>query len=384
MGATPEQVVAAQRDPEALARLCEENAGLVHDAVHRFLRAVGNSERTNGGLEREDLEQVAWVGFLVAVKRYDPTRGTAFSTYAVPTMAGYLNLAHRGNQPGGVHLPRTHFEAGARVDAWSLDAPVHGIEDGEPLSLGETLAGDPDPAEGWADAADAQTAMAALRPRTRAVARATLIEDMTQEEAAALIGVTQAQVSRLARSARRALRRLLAPKSAVAEKAPRSRLAPPRGSAPRLAAEARWMLEHRATLAAMAAHFGISPKTAWRDMSEYLPQADPEMHRQVAALLAVNAAEKSRRGGAVGARKQTPADVLLAEATWALRNRASIRQMAAHFGASEMTIWRHMTLRLPSVNAALAADVSSLFAANQRKAREHGTALLLARQGAGA
>jgi RNA polymerase sigma-B factor len=82
----------ASSDRSSTARAhASRDAGAREELVRRYLplsrrlasRYVGNSER-------EDLEQVAALGLLKAVDRYDPERGIAFSSFAVPTILGEL------------------------------------------------------------------------------------------------------------------------------------------------------------------------------------------------------------------------------------------------------------------------------------------------------
>lgn len=58
----------------------------------------------------EELEQVAALGLVQAAQRFDPTRGTAFSTFAVPTIAGELRRYFRSSR-WAVHVPRRLQEA---------------------------------------------------------------------------------------------------------------------------------------------------------------------------------------------------------------------------------------------------------------------------------
>ena len=58
----------------------------------------------------EDLEQVAAVGLLQAARRFDPSRGTAFSTFAIPTVLGELRRYFRSTR-WSAHVPRRLQEA---------------------------------------------------------------------------------------------------------------------------------------------------------------------------------------------------------------------------------------------------------------------------------
>src|SRR5439155_1098758 len=53
----------------------------------------------------EDLEQVATLGLLKALRSYDPSRGTSFASYAIPTMNGELRRHYR-DTGWAVHVPR--------------------------------------------------------------------------------------------------------------------------------------------------------------------------------------------------------------------------------------------------------------------------------------
>ena len=69
-------------DKEAREILIEENMGLIHHVVKRFL---------GRGVEAEDLFQIGAIGLVKAVDRFDLSFGVRFSTYAVPMIAERSN-----------------------------------------------------------------------------------------------------------------------------------------------------------------------------------------------------------------------------------------------------------------------------------------------------
>jgi RNA polymerase sigma-B factor len=190
----------------------------------------------------DDLFQVASVGLLKALERYDPERGTAFATYALPTMTGELRRYFR-DQTWAVRPPRdlmeralqlqralpdlerrlgrrpTAEEVAARTGlseleireahealraraAVSFSAPATDTED---LAHEERLGHDD---EGYRDVEQRATVAAlwkVLTAREREVLRLRFHEGMTQVEIGRRIGVSQMQVSRILR---RSLERL--------------------------------------------------------------------------------------------------------------------------------------------------------------------------------
>lgn len=86
---------------------------------------------TSAGLE--DLEQVACVGLVKAIRRFDPDRGCAFSTFAVPTVLGELRHYCR-DTAWSAHVPRPVQE---RVRAVRAAADAHAAHDGRPPSAAE-------------------------------------------------------------------------------------------------------------------------------------------------------------------------------------------------------------------------------------------------------
>src|SRR5215217_6339937 len=86
-------------------------------AVERFLPLAHSlARRYRGGTEPlEDLEQVACLALVRAVDGFDPSRGTAFTSYAVPSIAGAIKRHFRDNG-WSVRVPRDLQELALRVE----------------------------------------------------------------------------------------------------------------------------------------------------------------------------------------------------------------------------------------------------------------------------
>lgn len=97
---------AREGDKAAKERFAESNFGLVHSIAHRF---VGR------GTSYDDLFQIGCIGLIKAIERYDPSFGTAFSTYAVPLIMGEIRKFFR--EDGAVKVGRTMREQAAKLAA---------------------------------------------------------------------------------------------------------------------------------------------------------------------------------------------------------------------------------------------------------------------------
>jgi RNA polymerase sigma-B factor len=193
----------------------------------------------------EDLVQVAALGLVKAVDRYDPARGTAFSSFAVPTITGELRRYFR-DHTWAIHVPRELQERTlevqrARERLWSklgrsptvgelaqtigtheetvlealqvasayrtgsLDQPRRGDED-EPETVGSGIGGDDDGYFLAEQRARLEPLTRILTEREREVLRLRFAEDLTQAEIGDRIGVSQMQVSRIIRVSLKRLR----------------------------------------------------------------------------------------------------------------------------------------------------------------------------------
>lgn len=212
------------------------------ELVQRFLPLARKlARRYNGAREPfDDLLQVASLGLVKAVDRYDLERGTAFSSFAVPTILGELKRYFR-DLGWAVHVPRGAQELAVKVEdaqqklsararhaptahelaqyleldladvldaletarahhASSLDAP-HDDGDGESGSVVDSFGAD-DPELRLADErVTVGTAARQLSQRERSVLELRFVDDLTQTQIAEQIGVSQMQVSRILRRA---------------------------------------------------------------------------------------------------------------------------------------------------------------------------------------
>ena len=114
--AKPDEVRAGEAR-ELFERLRAGDTSVREPLTERFLplarQLARRYQRANEPLD--DLIQVASVGLVKAVDRFDPERGVAFSSYAVPTILGELKRYFR-DAGWAVHVPRGAQEQAMRVD----------------------------------------------------------------------------------------------------------------------------------------------------------------------------------------------------------------------------------------------------------------------------
>ena len=123
-------------DAALLERYAASRDALLRDClVRRYLplsRLVAGRFQSHR-VPIDDLNQVAAIGLLKALDRYDPARGVAFSTYAVPTIAGELKR-HLRDHAWSVRPPRGLLELALRIGAAQADLTR---ELGRPPAIGE-------------------------------------------------------------------------------------------------------------------------------------------------------------------------------------------------------------------------------------------------------
>jgi RNA polymerase sigma-B factor len=245
-------------DRRLFARLCDERDPVDRDAVvERFLPLARQlaARYQRAGEPFDDVFQVACFGLVKAVDRFEPDRGVAFSSYAVPTITGEIKR-HFRDKAWAVRVPRDLQELALRVErvtgdrtrdlgrrptveevaaamgiaveevlealnaaaayrATSLDTPLTGGDEEAGSSLGDVV-GVID--QGFLRAeqrAELGAMMRSLTRTERAVVRLRFEHDLTQAEIGARLGISQMQVSRV-------LRRSITKLRTVADVAPDS------------------------------------------------------------------------------------------------------------------------------------------------------------------
>jgi RNA polymerase sigma-B factor len=226
-------------DPRARERLVQ-----LHENLARFLA----SKFANRGEPLEDLVQVAMIGLIHAVDRYDPARGTRFSTYAAPTIVGEIKR-HFRDRAWNMKVPRSLQELNHQVIranhvlgsqlgrppnvseiaaylGYTEEQTLDAIELGnayETLSLDTGGSGEGEEAQPLSEQIGAEdfdfsriefhdqirSAMRKLGQRERLIIYLRFFKDLSQTEVARRLSISQMHVSRLQQRALRQLRRLL-------------------------------------------------------------------------------------------------------------------------------------------------------------------------------
>ena len=234
MSRTEELIRLAQHgDRTASEQLINENSGLIWSVARRFI---------GRGAETDDLYQLGCLGFLKAIEGFDPEFGTQFSTYAVPKISGEIRRFLRDD--GTLKVSRSLKEQSASIKSarskltvllgreptieeiskelampiedvsQALDAvcapvslydPVYS-DGGDPLTVMDQVRDTKNTDERWMEHITLQSAFENLGPREKQILSLRFYDGKTQMEVAGFLGISQAQVSRLEKSAIGAMR----------------------------------------------------------------------------------------------------------------------------------------------------------------------------------
>lgn len=225
-------------DAAAREKLIASNLRLVLSVIQRF---AGRGENV------DDLFQVGCIGLIKAVDNFDSGQGVRFSTYGVPMIAGeirrYLRdnsalrisrsmrdtaykalqareklTAERGRTPTpeeiaaaiGAKREEVVFALEAITDPVSLSEPVYS-DSGESVAVLDQISDTQETPESWVERMALSDAVAALGEREKRILSMRYYDGKTQMEVAREINISQAQVSRLEKSAVEQIRKSILP-----------------------------------------------------------------------------------------------------------------------------------------------------------------------------
>ena len=223
-----------QGDENAWQTLIEGNLLLVLSVIQRFDKRGENPD---------DLFQVGCIGLMKAISNFDPTKNVRFSTYGVPMIAGevrrYLRdnsairvsrsirdiayrvlqckealMARLGREPTleeiSLELQLPLSDVSEALDAVcspiSLYDPVYS-DGGDPLTVMDQVRDTKNNENHWMEHIALQNAFTRLNSREKQILSLRFYDGKTQMEVAGLLGISQAQVSRLEKGAISALRK---------------------------------------------------------------------------------------------------------------------------------------------------------------------------------
>jgi len=224
-------------DDAARAEYIEGNLRLVLSVIRRFSSSNENVD---------DLFQIGCIGLIKAIDNFDTTLNVKFSTYAVPMIIGEIrrflrdnsssirvsrslrdtaykaiyardNLTRRNlKEPSieeiaseiGISREDIVYAMDAIQNPMSLYEPVF-TDGGDTLYVMDQISDKKNREENWVEHLSLSDAMARLSEREREIITLRFFEGKTQMEVAELIGISQAQVSRLEKNSLRAMRAYL-------------------------------------------------------------------------------------------------------------------------------------------------------------------------------
>lgn len=228
------------QDSSAQEQLVKIFAPLVNRIANHYSRGRDNYE---------DLSQVGMLGLLGAMKRFDPTLGTKFESFATPTIIGEIKKFFR-DQTWSVNVPRRVKELGYQVEkavedlthtlgrspriediarklsiseeevlealeskqaytALSFDSPVEVDNSGNAVTFLDLLGQDDKGFTSLTNRLAIDEAMKALNEREREVIILNFYENLTQQQIGEKLGISQMHVSRLRRRALEKLKQIL-------------------------------------------------------------------------------------------------------------------------------------------------------------------------------
>ena len=229
-------VQAKNGDDNARQELIEGNLRLVLSVIQRFEKRGENPD---------DLFQVGCIGLMKAISNFDPTKQVRFSTYGVPMIAGevrrYLrdnsairvsrsirDVAYRVLQCKETMLLRLGREPTLEEISKELDLPEPDVAEaldavcapvslydpvysdgGDPLTVMDQVRDTRNTEGRWMERIALRDAFQALSDREKQILSLRFYDGKTQMDVASLLGISQAQVSRLEKGAIKTMRKCI-------------------------------------------------------------------------------------------------------------------------------------------------------------------------------
>ena len=212
-------------DKDAMAKLVEENQGLVWNIARRFL---------GRGYDKEDIYQIGCMGFIKAIRRFDANFEVQLSTYAVPYILGEIKKFLRDDGPVKVsrslkelnvkinELQKQYVNSGKELSLIDISkilkvpkediilaiessqatesiesAKYSNSKSNKDLTLIDTLSTNKDEANLITNKIALQKMIEELDDRDKQIILLRFYKDKTQSEVAKILGISQVQVSRL-------------------------------------------------------------------------------------------------------------------------------------------------------------------------------------------
>ena len=204
-----------------MEQLAEKHGGLVKSVAIKLSRVYGE--------DIEDLIQIGYIGLIKAAQRFDESRGLAFSTYAVPMITGEIRSQLRDH--GAIKISRslkadayavrraesafiTRCGRSPKLTELAEEAGLSKERTCEALQAADAMKNFEEKVSLWTDNENAEitridlkTELSALPPRQRQVIVLRYFKDMTQQQVANLMGISQVQVCRIEKNTLKALQK---------------------------------------------------------------------------------------------------------------------------------------------------------------------------------
>ena len=219
-------IIRAQNgDKDEMAKLVEENQGLIWSIVKRFL---------GRGYDTEDIYQIGCMGFIKSIRRFDSSFDAKLSTYAVPYILGEIKKFLRDDGP--VKVSRSIKELNVKINELQKEYQAKGKElsineiskifkvpkedvimamessrniesidgeittndrNGKSLNIVDTLSTNKDEQTQVVNRLAVQKLIENLNSREKQIILLRFYKDKTQTEVAKILGISQVQVSRI-------------------------------------------------------------------------------------------------------------------------------------------------------------------------------------------